>query len=181
MRQMWVGIGLLLLTAVPLQAQEALSITPQETWRLVQAQGRDILFIDVRDPVEIMLVGFTDAVDGNIPFKLVDRNRFNEKKARFTMRTNPDFVAGVERALAAKGLDRHALIITMCRSGSTRGKPSAETLLERGFTNVRYIDHGFQGDPAKDGERMGMRVINGWQNAGLPWSMQINPDKIHRP
>ena len=27
----------------------------------------------------------------------------------------------------------------------------------------------------------GLRVVNGWQNAGLPWSMDINPDKIYRP
>jgi len=162
-------------------AEEALSITPEETWALVQEQGEKILFVDVRDPVEIMFVGFTDAVDVNVPFKLVDRTRFDMKKHKFVMETNPDFVAGIDRALKVKGLDRNALIITMCRSGSTRGKPSAEYLLEHGFTNVKYVDHGFQGSAAKEGPKKGMRVVNGWQNVGLPWSMDINPDKIYRP
>jgi len=162
-------------------AEEALSVTPEETWTMVQEQGDEILFIDVRDPVEIMFIGFTDAVDANIPFKLVDRSRFDTEKAKFAMDTNPNFVADVDKALEAKGLDRDALIITMCRSGSSRGKPSAEYLLERGFTNVKYIDHGFQGSGAKEGKMKGFRVVNGWQNAGLPWSMDINPDKIYRP
>ncbi|MDY6814784.1 MAG: hypothetical protein SV598_02720 [Pseudomonadota bacterium] len=30
------------------------------------------------------------AVDANVPFKLVDRSRFNEEKVRFAMDTNPD-------------------------------------------------------------------------------------------
>ncbi|MBE02839.1 rhodanese-like domain-containing protein [Marinobacter lutaoensis] len=181
MKHLLLSLSLLLGLSFQVHAEEALSITPEETWALVQAQGDRLLFVDVRDPVEIMFIGFTDAVDVNIPFKLVDRTRFDENKAKFAMVTNPDFAAEVEAALAAKGLDRNALVITMCRSGSSRGKPSADYLLERGFTNVKYIDHGFQGSTAKDGKMKGLRVVNGWQNAGLPWSMDINPDKIYRP
>lgn len=163
------------------QAEEALSITPEETLNMVQEQGDDVLFIDVRDPVEIMFIGFTDAVDRNIPFQMVDRTRFNEEKAVFAMDINENFVAQVDEALADKGLDRDALIITMCRSGSARGKPSADYLLERGFSNVKYVDHGFQGDSLKEGPQKGMRLKNGWQNSGLPWSTKANPEKIYRP
>lgn len=163
------------------QAEEALSITPQETLNMVQEQGDEVLFIDVRDPVEIMFIGFTDAVDRNIPFQMVDRTRFNDEKAVFAMDINENFVAQVDEALAEKGLDRDALIITMCRSGSARGKPSADYLLERGFTNVKYVDHGFQGDSLKEGPQKGMRLKNGWQNSGLPWSSKANPEKIYRP
>lgn len=124
-------------------ADDALSVTPNEVWRLVQEDPDQLLFIDVRDPVEIMFVGFTDAVDVNIPFKLVDRTQFNEDKAVFAMRSNSDFASDIEEALKAKGLDKDALIVTMCRSGSERGKPSADYLLTQGFTNVKYIDHGF--------------------------------------
>ena len=162
-------------------AEEALSLTPQETYDLVQKQGDQILFVDVRDPVEIMFIGFTDVVDKNIPFMLADRTTFLADKGRFAMKTNPDFAAGVEQALKDKGLSKDALIITMCRSGSSRGKPSAEYLLERGFSNVKYIDHGFQGSSAKEGKKAGMRIVNGWQNEGLPWSMTLNPEKIYQP
>ena len=162
-------------------ADEALSLTAQETFDLVQKQGDQVLFIDVRDPIEIMFIGFTDVVDINIPFKLADRSTFLADKGRFAMDTNPDFTASVEQALKDKGLSKDALIITMCRSGSSRGKPSADYLLERGFSNVKYIDHGFQGSSSKEGKKTGMRIVNGWQNDGLPWSMKLNPEKIYQP
>ncbi|PXX92315.1 sulfurtransferase [Marinobacter vulgaris] len=162
-------------------AEEALALTPQETYDLVQEQGDQMLFVDVRDPVEIMFIGYTDEIDKNVPFKLVDRGEFLAEKGRFAMNTNPDFAADVEKALKEKGLDKNALVVTMCRSGSTRGKPSAEYLMERGFTNVKYIDNGFQGGGAKEGEKKGMRIVSGWQNSGLPWSMDLNPEKIYRP
>jgi len=181
MRTLALSIFILFALVTGAQAEEALSITPEQTWQLVQDNGDNILFVDVRDPVEIMFVGFTDAVDINIPFKLVDRTRFNDAKGKFAMDTNPDFASDVEKALKAKGLDKNALVITMCRSGSTRGKPSAEYLLKHGFSQVKYIDHGFQGSSAKDGKMKGLRVVNGWQNSGLPWSMDINPEKIYRP
>ncbi|MFY3774865.1 rhodanese-like domain-containing protein [Marinobacter salsuginis] len=163
------------------QAEEPLSLTPQETYDMVQQQGDRLLFVDVRDPVEIMFIGFTDVVDKNIPFKLADRSNFLDDKGRFAMNTNPGFAKEVEAALKEKGLTKDDLVITMCRSGSSRGKPSAEYLMERGFTNVKYIDHGFQGSGAKEGKTKGMRIVNGWQNEGLPWSMTLNPEKIYRP
>lgn len=162
-------------------ADEALSLTAQETYNLVQEKGDQILFVDVRDAVEIMFIGFTDVVDINIPFMLADRTSFLADKGRFAMSRNPEFAAGIEQALKDKGLSSDALIITMCRSGSSRGKPSADYLLENGFSNVKYIDHGFQGSGAKDGKKAGMRIVNGWQNAGLPWSMKLNPEKIYLP
>ncbi|MGM0766652.1 MAG: rhodanese-like domain-containing protein [Pseudomonadota bacterium] len=181
MKQLLVALVVTFSLGFNAYGKDALSLTPQETYELTQNQGDHVLFVDVRDPVEIMFIGFTDAIDRNIPFKLVDRTNFLADKGRFAMNTNPDFAADVEKALKAKGLDKDSLIITMCRSGSSRGKPSAEYLLERGFTNVKYIDHGFQGSGAKDGEKKGMRIVNGWQNAGLPWSMTLNPEKIYRP
>lgn len=106
------------------QAEEALSLTPQQTYDMVQEQGDQLLFVDVRDPVEIMFIGFTDVVDKNIPFKLADRSTFLDDKGRFAMNTNPEFASQVENALKEKGLTKDDLVITMCRSGSSRGKPS---------------------------------------------------------
>jgi rhodanese-related sulfurtransferase len=180
MRLFTLGFLGLLALSFSVNAEDALSLTPKETYDMVQEQGDDILFVDVRDPVEIMFIGFTDSVDRNIPFMLVDRSEFLDDKGRFAMNTNPNFTGDIEKALEEKGLDKDALIITMCRSGSARGKPSAEYLLERGFTNVRYVDNGFQGGGAKSGEKKGMRVVSGWQNEGLPWSMKLDPQKIYR-
>lgn len=180
MKSLLLGLIVTLLSTT-ISAAQTEALTPEQTWQLMKEKADQILFVDVRDPVEIMFVGFTDAVDVNVPFKLADRHEFLDDKKHFAMKANPDFVSGIERALAQKGLDKHALVITMCRSGSDRGKPSAEFLLEQGFTNVKYVENGFQGDKATDGKQQGMRVVNGWMNSGLPWTTDINPAKIHRP
>lgn len=167
--------------ALPICAASAdeMGISPQDTQTLNQ-QSDNVLFIDVRDPVEIMFIGFTDEVDINIPYLMVDRSQWDTQKNRFRLYQNPDFVSQVKDALAARGLDENATIITMCRSGSERGLPSAKFLQENGFAHTRYVINGFQGDALKEGEKAGLRIQNGWQNEGLPWNAKPNPNKIYR-
>ncbi len=159
---------------------ENIGITAQETYDLKSANEVPVLFIDVRDPVEIMFIGSTDMTDLNIPFLTVDRNLWNEEKGVFQLLKNNDFTSQVEAALSARDLDKDTMIITMCRSGSERGKPSADALREAGFTNAHYVINGFQGDVIKEGEQKGFRLQNGWQNSNLPWSPKMNGDKIYR-
>ena len=164
-----------------LAAQAAdMAISAQDTYAKIQKGERNVLFIDVRDPVEIMFVGFTDAVHANVPFMLVDRTQWNAEKGVFRLYRNPDFINQVKLQLAKRGLSSDAEIITMCRSGSERGEPSAAFLRENGFANARYVVNGFQGGALKDGPQAGFRLQNGWQNSGLPWSAKMNPEKIHR-
>lgn len=175
------SLGLALMQPpVPAAQASPLGLTPRDTYALVQEQGDAVLFIDVRDPVEIMFVGSTDVVDANIPFQQVNRNSWDGENNRFRMEPNPRFARQVEQALKAKGLDRSAVVITMCRSGSERGEPSAVFLQERGFRNARYVVNGFQGDRLSEGDQAGMRLQNGWQNSGLPWSPRLNAEKIYR-
>jgi rhodanese-related sulfurtransferase len=147
---------------------------------LLKNAPEEFIFIDVRDPVEIMFTGFTDAVDRNIPFQMVDRTRWDEKKGVFVMVQNPEFALQVEALLREKGLSKDSRIVTMCRSGSARGKPSAEFLRGNGFSGARYLINGFQGSSSKEGDHKGMRVSNGWQNSGMPWQKKPNPLKIFR-
>lgn len=139
-----------------------------------------ILFVDVRDPIEIMFVGSTDSVDVNIPFLLVDRNTWDEDRGIFSLNRNPKFAEEITAELERRGLPADTEIITMCRSGSERGKPSAQFLRDNGFANARYVVHGFQGDAIKEGDQAGFRLLNGWQNDGLPWGSKMNPEKIYR-
>ncbi len=106
---------------------------------------------------------------------------FNEGKGSFAMQSNPSFISGIEKALKAKGLDKDSLIVTMCHFGSARGRPSADYLISQGFSNVKYIDQGFQGSSVKEGKMKGFQIVNGWQNAGLPWSSMISANKISKP
>ncbi len=182
-RRLFPGLGMLLAIMFaspgPIHADE-LGISTQDALQLATQDDKPVLFVDVRDPVEILFIGFTDAVDINIPYLMVDRSQWDTEKTRFRLYRNPDFAAEIEAALKERGMDKTATIITMCRSGSERGKPSAEFLRENGFANARYVIHGFQGSAIKEGPQKGLRIQNGWQNDGLPWQSKPNPEKIYR-
>jgi rhodanese-related sulfurtransferase len=171
------ALGFLALTA---QAAD-LGITAAEVHTRVQQADAKLLFVDVRDPVEIMFVGFTDAVHVNVPYMLVDRSAWDDQRGTYTIAQNPDFIAEIHAQLHKRGLDENAEIITMCRSGSERGEPSAAFLRASGFPNARYVIDGFQGSALKEGSQVGFRLQNGWQNSGLPWSTKMNPEKMYRP
>jgi rhodanese-related sulfurtransferase len=169
-------LGLLALTS---QAAD-IGITAQDTYTKVQPVDAKVLFVDVRDPIEIMFVGFTDSVHVNVPFMTVDRAAWNEKKGVYQLNQNPAFIAQIKAALVQRGLNDDAEIITMCRSGSERGEPSAVFLRNNGFPNARFVINGFQGAAIKEGPQAGLRIQNGWQNAGLPWANKMNPAKMYR-
>ncbi|WP_339861605.1 rhodanese-like domain-containing protein [Thalassospira alkalitolerans] len=172
-------LALMIWSPTTSQAQD-MGLSTAQAYEMSQNDETPVLFIDVRDPIEIMFIGFTDAVDANIPYLMADRSQWDSEKNRFRMYQNPDFIADIKTALAKRGMDNTATIITMCRSGSERGEPSARFLRENGFENARYVIHGFQGSATKDGKQKGLRIINGWQNSGLPWQAKPNPDKIYR-
>lgn len=174
------ALALSLTLLAPAAHASPLGLTPEATDALVQERGDAVLFIDVRDPVEIMFVGSTDAVDANIPFVLVNRQVWDQENNRFQLEPNPQFAQQVQQALEAKGLTKDALVITMCRSGSERGEPSALFLQEQGFGNARFVLNGFQGDRLSEGPQAGMRLKNGWQNSGLPWTPRMNAETIYR-
>lgn len=148
---------------------------------MVQERGDEILFIDVRDPVEIQFVGFTDLVDRVIPFRIAQREEWNDEAGMLLMKPNDRFSGLVQAALEAKGLDRDATIITMCRTGSSRGEPSAAYLREAGFPNSHFVINGFQGEKLEEGPHAGWRLKNGWQNSNLPWRESLNRDKVILP
>ncbi len=157
-----------------------LGISAQDTYAKVQQPDSKVLLVDVRDPVEIMFIGFTDAANVNVPYLMVDRAAWDDKRGVYQLHQNPDFVAQIKAALEKRGLAADAEIITMCRSGSERGEPSANFLRANGFPNARFVIHGFQGAALKEGPQAGLRLQNGWQNSGLPWSTKMNPAKMYR-
>ncbi|HKK18671.1 MAG TPA: rhodanese-like domain-containing protein [Opitutales bacterium] len=172
---------LLPLSALPAAEADDAGLSAEQTFAMLEARGDAVLFVDVRDPVEIQFIGATNEVDVNVPFLLVDRKLWLSEKGRFAMPRNPDFLKGIDAALKAKGLDKGATIVTMCRSGSGRGLPSAEYLRRSGYPNSYYVIHGFQGDKVTEGPMKGFRVKNGWQNSGLPWGYALDPGKIYKP
>jgi rhodanese-related sulfurtransferase len=160
------------------QTPWGLYLTAKEAHDMKIAEGNKVLFVDVRDPIEIMFTGFTDIVDINIPFLLSNPGAWNAKKSVFRMERNPGFADAIESALAANGLDNSAPVILMCRSGGTRGAPSAKALKGRGFERVYIVVDGFEGGALKGHPNGPWRLKDGWKNSGLPWGYALNRKKI---
>lgn len=158
-----------------------LYVDSREAYAMKQKLGNQMLFIDVRDPIEIMFTGFTDVVDINIPFKLANRSVWNKKKPVFMMEINPDFEQQVAAALEARGLTKEVPVVIMCRSGGTRGAPAVKYLENKGYKQVYVVTDGFEGGKIKEGERKNWRLKDGWKNSGLPWSYKLNKEKMYFP
>ena len=121
---------------------------------LARAGGRS-LFVDVRTPAELASSGVAASVEANVPV-IVPAG---------AARRNPEFVAGVEAALTARGLSKADPVVTICRTGR-RSALAADLLAEAGFTRVYSVIDGFEGDGP------GMK---GWKAAGLPWRQGAPP------
>ena len=156
-----------------------LYVNAKEAYAMKQQIGNQMLFVDVRDPIEIMFTGFTDVVDVNIPFKLVDRSVWNSKKPVFNMFVNPDFEKEIAAALEERGLSKAVPVVIMCRSGGTRGAPATKLLENKGYKKIYVVTDGFEGGTIKEGERKNWRLKDGWKNSGLPWSYKLNKEKIY--
>ncbi len=156
-----------------------LYLDAREAYAMKMAAGDGVLFVDVREPIEIMFTGFTDVVDVNVPFLIANRDKWHSTKPNFAMEKNPDFEPGIARALEARGLTKDAAVILMCRSGGTRGAPSANALWGKGYSRVYVVVDGFEGGTVKEGPKKNWRLKNGWKNAGLPWSYKLNREKMY--
>lgn len=123
----------------------------------------EILFIDVRDPVEISLSGHATVIDAIVPVRVLSAGE-DGIPVQDRLAANPDFIASMEMVLRDNNKSRHDLIILTCGSGR-RSAEAARILEAHGFTNVWHIPDGYEGDDAR-----GFNTHNAWQLAGLPWT-----------
>lgn len=168
-------------STVPVQKRTELGLylTAQEAAHMIAESGSKILFLDVRTRAEVTFVGMPTSVDANVPILIrPDFPVWDDEKATFRLEQNLDFIPEVKRRLAEKGLMPNDTIILTCRSGD-RSALAADTLAAAGFTKVYTIVDGFEGDLAKDGRTAGQRTVNGWKNAGLPWSYKLDKAKMY--
>lgn len=156
-----------------------LYLTPVEAWRMKTGDPAGVVLIDVRTRAEVKYIGMAQSVDANIPIRTLDpAYAWSSKRNTYRTRANPGFVAAVDRLLRQRGLDRAAPIILMCQSGS-RAPIAARALHAAGFTRVYTQFQGFEGRRADSGPRQGQRVVDGWKNAGLPWSYALDPARMY--
>ncbi|MDH5204041.1 MAG: rhodanese-like domain-containing protein [Hylemonella sp.] len=137
------------------------------------------LFLDVRTRAEVNFLGMPQDADANVPYMVVDgMYAWDDKKEVYKLEPNSDFVSEVALRVAEKGLDKHAPVILICRSGD-RSARAADLLAQAGYTRVYTVVEGFEGDMAKQGPQAGRRAVNGWKNAGLPWSYKLDKRKMY--
>lgn len=146
----------------------------------IQAQGGagKLLFLDLRTRAEAMYVGMASGIDALVPF--VEHQElmtdWDDQRGIYRLEPLQDFVPEVNRRLAQKGLTKTDTVVLMCRSGD-RSSRGANRLADDGYTQVWSVVDGFEGDMGKDGRRS----VNGWKNAGLPWSYKLERDRMYFP
>ena len=152
-----------------------LYVTAREAYEKWKAAPEKVKILDVRTPEEYIFIGHT-AMAWNIPSNL-QTYEWDAGKQRFPMKPNPDFVSQVMKV--AKPDDT---ILVMCRSGG-RSALAVNRLAEAGFKNVYNIIDGMEGDVVDDPESvfLGQRLKNGWKNSGLPWTYDVDPDRMLLP
>ncbi len=153
-------------------------LSSKEAAALKQSLGNKVLLIDIRTQAEIAYVGTADLSDVNIPYMMDDYAEWDDKNNRYKMAPNSGFTTKVSDATSNVGLDKNATIILLCRSGD-RSSRAADLLHSAGYTQVYTVVDGFEGDKAKEGDNKGKRTVNGWKNAGLPWSYNLNKSKMY--
>lgn len=163
------------------QTKPGLYVDAREAHAMKQQLRDKAMLIDIRTRGEVSYTGVASVMDAHVPFLEHPANAaWDEKAGRFRLEYNNDFDAEVGRRMAARGLGKNDTVILICRSGD-RSSKAANLLAELGYTKVYTVIDGFEGDVAKDGPQAGQRVVNGWKNAGLPWTYKLDKDKLYLP
>jgi rhodanese-related sulfurtransferase len=156
-----------------------LYLTAQDAFDMVNDDPAAVLFIDVRTRAELQFIGMPTLVDAHVPF-LVETNppAWDAAASSFKLAPNPDFVAAVGQRLTQKGLTRDGTVIVICQGG-LRAARATNALTDAGYAKVYTVIDGFEGDPVAEGPRKGERLVNGWRNAGLPWTARLDRSRMY--
>lgn len=149
-----------------------LYLSPKEAYDMMKKEKA--LFIDVRTREEVNFLGMPTIADANIPYMEMDpMYSWNDKKSSFKLVPNSEFLSLVGERVKANGLKKNSPIIVMCRSGD-RSALAANLMAKAGYTKVYSVVTGYEGNMSKAGRRS----LDGWKNAGLPWSYKLSKAKM---
>jgi len=156
------------------QTSLGLYVTAKEAYDMWQADP-DLKILDVRTPEEYVFVGHAP-MSVNIPLAFLAYVWDDEKKG-FSWSLSPDFVELVKERF---GTDE--TILVSCRSGG-RSAMAVNALAAAGFTNAYNILDGMEGSRVDDPDSVfhGMRLKNGWKPSGLPWTYDLDPERMALP
>jgi len=152
-----------------------LYVTSAEAYEKWQAAPDKVKLLDVRTPEEFLFVGHPEMAQC-IPLGF-QSYRWDDQKGYFDLDVNRDFVAQVKERF-----DPGETLLLMCRSGG-RSAMAVNLLAQAGYTDAWNITDGMEGALVKDPESPndGKRMKDGWKNADLPWTYEVDPQKIRLP
>ncbi len=154
------------------QTTLGLYVTAAEAYEMWKANPEKVKILDVRMPEEYMFVGHPEMAY-NVPlvFQTYD---WDAEKNMFKIKPNADFMPIVTSLFKTDDI-----ILVTCRSGG-RGAMAVNMMAAAGYTKAYNITDGIEGDEVKDQESIynGKRMKNGWKNAGIPWTYDINPKLV---
>lgn len=158
-----------------------LYLDPQEAYDLKMSNPHKVIFIDSRSQAELHFSGMPETADVNIPYTF-STTKWKMKRdgihGTFRRRNNFYFTEAVENYIEINGFTKNSPIIIQCTSG-VRAPYAAKALHNAGFSKVYIQVEGYEGGKAKSGPNKGKRVVDGWKNAGLPWSYHLLPKKMY--
>lgn len=143
-----------------------LYLSPKAAHKAI-SENSEIMFVDVRDPIEITFVGHPVGLSKIIPLRTAS-HEVNSDTGQYAMVENPNVLSEFDALLKENSKTKADPIFITCRSGS-RSAVAARMLIAAGYTNVWNLTEGFEGDKSPDGSRS----ANGWRNAGLPWGYKL--------
>jgi rhodanese-related sulfurtransferase len=160
MRKISIAAVLLLLITANVQAHEqqlpaskrtslGLYVTAKQAYEKWRSDPGSVKVVDVRTPQEFQLTGFPKMA-ARVPLSASAR----------------EFVGRVRRIAQPDDT-----VLVICRSGN-RSAVAVEMLAQAGFRNAYTVVDGFEGDRNTNpsSPNYGKRTVNGWKNAGLPWT-----------
>ena len=152
-----------------------LYVTPMEAYRRWAADSEHVKVLDVRTPEEYAFVGHPEMAM-NIPF-VMHTYEWEPEKGRVAIEGNPRFLPEV-----TGWANPEDTILVMCRSGG-RAALAVNVLAEAGYQNVYNILEGMEGERVNDPRSVyhRKRMVNGWKNAGLPWTYDLEPSQMRLP
>jgi rhodanese-related sulfurtransferase len=152
-----------------------LYVTPEEAYELWVSDVDRVKILDVRTPEEYAFVGHPQMAM-NIPI-VMHTYRWEPDLGRVAIEPNPRFLAEV-----SDWADASDTILILCRSGG-RAAMAVNLLADAGYATVYNILEGMEGvrvdDPRSVFHRK--RMVNGWKNAGLPWTYDLEPELMRLP
>jgi rhodanese-related sulfurtransferase len=143
------------------ESESITNLTPVEAYRFLAENEKSVL-IDVRSRAGYYFIGHPPKAH-NIPLEFWNAMEYD-------FEPNPDF----SDDLSSK-FDKDVPILFLCRGGK-KSVEASEMALDMGFKVVANVLQGFEGEEDNDGRR----TVNGWKNAGLPYTFDVEEKLMYK-